>query len=272
MNHLFIGWDVGGWNCDRNPSSRDALVILNDQREVIGTPWRGNLRSAINQSVNTASWIEAMLKLCGVEPKEFSQSAVVMGIDTPLGFSDQFRSLVVTGKGVEMIGESASNPYLFRYTERYLFERGLSPLSPVKDMIGSQATKGIHVLARFAPDLVACGVWSSSDRRLTAIEAYPSACKDSSLMRELVAPYITDVRYVIPEERLVAGLESPPVSPPTRQQVFSHGLDHVDHQDALVCALIAWLFQHQPDALAQPDVEVPESEGWIYVPVDTLGS
>lgn len=271
MNHLFIGWDVGGWNCDRNPSSRDALVILNDQREVIGTPWRGNLRSAINQSVNTASWIEAMLKLCGVEPKEFSQSAVVMGIDTPLGFSDQFRSLVVTGKGVEMIGESASNPYLFRYTERYLFERGLSPLSPVKDMIGSQATKGIHVLARFAPDLVACGVWSSSDRRLTAIEAYPSACKGSSLMRELVAPYITDVRYVIPEERLVAGLESPPVSPPTRQQVFSHGLDHVDHQDALVCTLIACLFQHQPDALAQPSAEAPQSEGWIYVPADALG-
>lgn len=272
MNHLFIGWDVGGWNCDRNPSSRDALVILDDQREVVGTPWRGNLRRAINESTSTASWIEALLKLCAVEPTEFSQAAVVMGIDTPLGFSDQFRNLLVTGKAVEVIGESASNPYLFRYTERYLFEKGLSPLSPVKDMIGSQATKGMHVLARFAPDRAACGVWSSSDRRLTAIEAYPSACKGSSLMRELVAPYVTDVRYVIPEERLVAGFESSEVSPATQQQVFSHGLDHVDHQDALVCALIAWLLQHQPDALAQPDVEVPESEGWIYVPVDATGS
>ena len=25
---LFIGWDVGGWNCDNNADSRDAIVIL----------------------------------------------------------------------------------------------------------------------------------------------------------------------------------------------------------------------------------------------------
>jgi hypothetical protein len=25
---FFIGWDVGGWNCDKNRESRDALVIL----------------------------------------------------------------------------------------------------------------------------------------------------------------------------------------------------------------------------------------------------
>lgn len=24
---LFMGWDVGGWNCDRNPASRDALAF-----------------------------------------------------------------------------------------------------------------------------------------------------------------------------------------------------------------------------------------------------
>ena len=23
---IFIGWDVGGWNCDKNPVSRDALA------------------------------------------------------------------------------------------------------------------------------------------------------------------------------------------------------------------------------------------------------
>ena len=25
---FFIGWDVGGWNCDKNGESRDAIVIL----------------------------------------------------------------------------------------------------------------------------------------------------------------------------------------------------------------------------------------------------
>ena len=28
LDQLFIGWDVGGWNCDKNPTSRDALVVL----------------------------------------------------------------------------------------------------------------------------------------------------------------------------------------------------------------------------------------------------
>ena len=32
--HLFIGWDVGGWNCDRNPNSRDALFVVDGNRQV----------------------------------------------------------------------------------------------------------------------------------------------------------------------------------------------------------------------------------------------
>lgn len=31
---LFIGWDVGGWNCDRNASSRVALVVLDSERNI----------------------------------------------------------------------------------------------------------------------------------------------------------------------------------------------------------------------------------------------
>jgi len=29
-NAYSIGWDVGGWNCDHNATSRDAIVILNE--------------------------------------------------------------------------------------------------------------------------------------------------------------------------------------------------------------------------------------------------
>jgi hypothetical protein len=35
---LFMGWDVGGWNCDRNPASRDALVVLDAERRLVGKP------------------------------------------------------------------------------------------------------------------------------------------------------------------------------------------------------------------------------------------
>ena len=49
-------------------------------------------------------------------------------------------------------------------------------------MIDSQATKGVHVLARFAPEIVECGAWSDGSN-LTAIEAYPSLTAMESAAR-----------------------------------------------------------------------------------------
>ena len=40
---FFIGWDVGGWNCDNIPNSRDAIVILDNNLVIVGQPWWGNL-------------------------------------------------------------------------------------------------------------------------------------------------------------------------------------------------------------------------------------
>lgn len=55
----------------------------------------------------------------------------------------------------------------------------MKPLSAIKDMIGSQATKGMHVLAKFAPKIERCGVWTDA-AGFTVIEAYPSGCKGSA--------------------------------------------------------------------------------------------
>ena len=101
-----------------------------------------------------------------------------------MGFSDAFTRLVSRQDHAGEVGSSATNPYLFRHTERYLFEHGLKPLSAIKDMIGSQATKGMHVLARFTPKVQRCGVWTDG-AGLTAIEAYPSACKGSAMIMGL---------------------------------------------------------------------------------------
>ncbi|WP_044871328.1 hypothetical protein [Pseudomonas sp. LFM046] len=237
---LFIGWDVGGWNCEQNRASRDALVVLDDQRKVLGKPWRGNLRRLINQSGDTEGFIGRLLGLCELDAQAYAAAPVVLAIDTPLGFSTDFIELLVHGRAVESIEGSSSNPYLFRRTERFLFDKGLSPLSPVKDMIGSQATKGMHVLARFAPHIERCGVWSDL-QRLRAIEAYPSACKRSAQMAAL-------------RRGCLRGVE----------------LEHADQQDALTCALIAWLFHFQPEHLAQPISDIPLREGWIFFPADVL--
>lgn len=242
---LLIGWDVGEWICDKNPNSRDALVVLDSQRKLHGRPWRGSLRRLINKSIDTDDFLCRLLSLCGLEGSDYQSVPVVLAIDTPLGFSQGFIDLLINGHAVDSIDRSSENPYLFRRTERLLFERGLSPLSALKDMIGSQATKGMHVLARFAPQIEACGVWTDG-RRLRAIEAYPSACKRSTIMAELH------------QEFGIRG-EADGGSP--------EGFQHGDQIDALTCALIAWLFHFQPDMLIQPEPDTPMKEGWIFAPV-----
>lgn len=240
---FFIGWDVGGWNCDKNRESRDAIVILDTNLDIVGAPWRGNLREAINRAKTTREWLEQLFSFCGVADLPDEPQAL-LAIDTPLGFSEAFRQLVSGYVYEEPIGESAANPYLLRDTERFLFENGLKPLSPIKDMIGSQATKGIHVLAKFAPHILHCGVWSDNNS-LTVIEAYPSACKQSESIRQLRSQ--TDLQWKEP-------------------------FKHQDETDAFICALIGYLFAARPDALAQPRACATSLEGWIWVPRDALDS
>ncbi len=242
MNHatsspaFFVGWDVGGWNCDRNRRSRDALVILDETLAVVGRPWRGNLRDTLNQAADTQAFLDRLFELCQAGPHPDS-THVTLAVDTPLGFSQAFIGLLTRGQVTEPIeGVSGANPYLYRLTERELFDLGLSPLSAVKDMIGSQATKGIHVLAKFAPTVASCGVWRGG-ASLTVLEAYPAACASSATLAEL------------------------------REQVADPP-DQPDEKDALICALIAYLFGHQREQLLGPCAYVPESEGWIWVPKD----
>jgi hypothetical protein len=232
---FFIGWDVGGWNCSRNPRSRDAIVVLDETLTLVGQPWRGNLRGEINQATGTRVFLDRLFSLCraGSLP---DAARVTLAIDTPLGFSQEFVQLVTRQQYTEPIEGSSTNPYLYRQTERYLFERGLRPLSAIKDMIGSQATKGIHVLAKFAPAVERCGVWRGGTS-LTVLEAYPAACKSSPSIAAL------------------------------RQQIADQPR-HPDKQDALTCALIAYLFAQRPEQLIAPSQSVPASEGWIWVPQD----
>lgn len=250
LDHFMIGWDVGGWNCDDNIKSRDAIVILNSEQKIVGTPWRGNLRVIINDATDTQGWLEHLFELCKMELPG-NPIRATLAIDTPLGFSQEFAQLVTRLDSQNTIGQSDTNTYLFRQTERFLFDHGLKPLSAIKDMIGSQATKGMHVLARFSPKMVQCGVWTDGDV-LTAIEAYPSACKKSQFIQESLQPF----------------LRSESIDSPMKQ--WTNGIDHQDKLDALICALVAHTFTFQPDVLASPPDSIPEKEGWIWVPKDGL--
>lgn len=228
---FFIGWDVGGWNCDKNGTSRDALVILDAAGALRGNAWRGNLRSTFS-APDTREWLQALFDLCRT-PFPNDPVSVSLAIDAPLGFPTAFTALIKGQSLNELDVVSARNAYLFRQTERHLFDRGHAPLSAIKDMIGSQATKGMHVLARYAPHREHSGVWTDG-QSLRAIETYPAVCRKTPLIKQLLRDYPS--------------------------------LGHADKDDALVCALIAKIFATAPDQLEPPLPNTPPSEGWIWVP------
>ena len=61
----YIGWDVGGWNCDKTVRTvATPLCILDVKREIVGRPWRGNLRHSINQAADTADWLGRLFLRC----------------------------------------------------------------------------------------------------------------------------------------------------------------------------------------------------------------
>ena len=64
---VYVGWDVGGWNCDKNSTSRDALVMLDSQGEILGFPWRGNLAHLINESDNQQAFLSGVFDLCELD-------------------------------------------------------------------------------------------------------------------------------------------------------------------------------------------------------------
>lgn len=233
---VFIGWDVGGWNCDKNTRSRDALVVLDGSGSDIGEPWRGNLRRTINDSSTSREFLSAVLNHCSLI-REAENVYATIAIDAPLAFPKALVWLIERGKPLDHVGnKSAENPYLFRFTERRLASAGIiRPLSPIKDMIGSQATKAMHLISRFNLQQIELGVWSDNDC-LTVIETYPSLCR---------------VRLNGTQDK---------------QTPKKKGAE-ADISDARICAQIARKHQLRPESLEPPPQNAPEAEGWIWGPL-----
>ena len=241
MDELFLGWDVGGWNCDKNPRSRDALAALVARRgrlELVGTPWRGNLRESLTIRAGT-ELLDDWLGLLGVDRK--SAPRVTIAIDTPLTWPLSMLELVNTGRCADVPRKADHNPYLFRPQELALFERGLRPLSAVRDMIGSQSTKGIHFLQRTRLALESRGIWEAP--HATALETYPAVVRKDRDAEELT-------------QRILSGVETGRHKAPWIEDV----------RDAIACAVVAAWFRREPTRLAPPPEGTDAREGWIWLP------
>lgn len=248
--HIYLGWDVGAWHCDRG-SSRDALVALREGRDgpaLLGRPWRGNLRAQLSE-IRGIELAFGVLKLCQVQPGQTSE--ITTAIDTPLGWPDAFRA-ILAGEDVGAVpAESARNAVQYRATERFLAELlPRPPLSAVKDMIGSQSTKGLYFLSAVGVQAESVGVWKRGHEiTVTCIEAYPAPVRLSASMR------LSFERVCASHEWLEA-----------TQNLANAALS--DIEDALLCALIAQRFSTARADLIAPIPSASRREGWIWIPSD----
>ena len=236
MGKYYIGWDVGGWNCDRNQKSRDAILILDEYGRFPKKekPFRGNLKMILEKSTTTKEFLKNLFILCELD-LSLEKHRYILAIDTPLGFSDEFVQLITSYCYTEPVpNKNYQNPYLFRKTERILHEKGVTPLSAIKDMIGSQSTKGIHLLSKFAPKIISLGVWKDQHDQLKVIETYPSALKKSEQVQKIRQSY--------------------------------KNFNQPDIDDALYCAIGAMFFDKKKSKLIKPEKDIPINEGWIWVP------
>lgn len=229
---LFVGWDVGGWNCDKNSTSRDALIVLDRGGVVQGIPWRGNLASVVLASSNIDEFKQAVFSKCKVENIS-GDCSIVLAIDAPLAFPEAFLRLQSRRVAVNLGQRSVENPYLYRFTERRLSLEGHTPLSAVKDMIGSQATKAMHLIACVFENDAGIGVWEAADGSF-ALETYPALCRKRAPERFVEPP---DLARAKP-----------------------------DIADAWVCAAVARIYAMNGSLLEHPVPEAPRSEGWIWAP------
>jgi hypothetical protein len=248
MADLFLGWDVGAWNCDANRKSRDALGALElDERgapRCVGQPWRGNLREIL-VGHEGAALIAELLRLLRIDGG--AGRHVSIAIDAPLGWPRRMCELITRGVSSAVPEKADANPYLFRVQELGLFAPGRRPLSVVRDMIGSQSTKAIHFLQRAQVTATGTGVWRAEN--ITALETYPAAAKRNGALEERRAQLC---------EALRDGGHS---------NAWSR-----DVNDAVMCALVAWLHRRHPEFLEAPGTDADLSEGWIWLPRDGGGA
>lgn len=241
----YVGWDVSGWH-----TNGDALCVLREDDfglQIEGRPWHGNLRTDLCNS-ESSEVTDAMLGRCGIWSEDSSH--LVFAIDTPLGWPRSFIRLITNSETTLVTPDGRCNPYLFRQTERFLAKRRFQPLSPVRDMIGSPSTKGIQFLHAIGLQRSReVGVWEDEHDQptVTAIETYPAVCRSSETLKEHFSSLSIECAF---------------------QDSLTHNERHdKDLEDALYCALVAWLFVTDRGCLWSPE-NVPMEEGWIWVPQD----
>ena len=174
MATYYVGWDVGAWYCDKNAHSRDAIVVLNENKNIVAS-WRGVVRRELKKN-NIHEFLNEFF--CSPNRQFYAKDNFVFAIDAVFSFPYGVTELLA-GKNYILDaeawdeGKSIQNSLLFRYTERFVSDKERKPLSVIQDSIGSQSTKVIYFLRHFQFKQENVGIWETMNGNI-AIETYPS--------------------------------------------------------------------------------------------------
>ena len=255
----YIGWDVGAWHTKK----KDGLWILscarngdNGELKTVGVPRSTAIQTLLTQPEpkNLHAFLISLLEECdSEEPELTSGDRVVMGIDACFKFPSGIVKLAEGSFIPEFkVTGSIKNAYLYRPTELVVSKKSIlkkrkrSPLSPIQSAIGSQAAKAQHFLARYGFEQEGAAWKTESEGvRYSAIEVYPATSKKGGKFGDGLLPDFIQEQYM----GLTSGVD---------------GLTE-DSRDALICALVACLYDRDDESLLRPD-DHDCSEGWIWFP------
>lgn len=176
MAIYYVGWDVGAWYCDKNSRSRDAIYVLDENKEEVASR-----RQVIRRELNDCNSIHEFLnKILGLSTNRQFNAAdqFVFAIDAVFSFPYGVTELLAGENYILEAdawgeGKSIQNSLLFRYTERFVAGKIRKPLSVIQDSIGSQSTKAMYFLRHFQFKQENVGIWETTNGNI-AIETYPS--------------------------------------------------------------------------------------------------
>ena len=285
MSTYYVGWDVGAWECPNTKfaaRSQDCITILDEGGKLLFA-WMGNIycppknnNGDAKLKDETKTLFKLINSLIGDEnniihkSNDFSKidenDKLFIAIDAILGLPNLATSLFnldENEKNTDKVEDIIKNhkKYLFRLTERNL-PKHKSPLSVLKDMLGSQATKALFTLRYWnfkwnAQELV----WEMDNH--ISLETYPSAAYANVIN-------MNDKMEIEWNNVFNANDEPPKIQLNPAKDIKSRWLDL---NDSIICAKVAKEYKENnclSPSLGEED-EAAKQEGWIWLPNSSWG-
>ncbi len=246
-----IGWDVRGWQSDKQHIAVAQLEPGLDNINWLGIsePFKFNagpmppLLDLLIPAIGSTLAIEIA-----------KVNSMTLAIDAPLAFPKKLTALLNnTNANHSRVPERAiDNPYGYRDCERWVHEQyNKRAGSATFDQMGNLATLAMSVSQNLTKEGFSLIPQQSTQSHRSIIEVYPALVKTDFLRN---SPAIAEIDQLIPNE-------------------LEYGSDEYD---SAICAVMALLFQGAESQLNLPSLITKPAgldslEGWIYcLPRDDL--